>query len=377
MVKMNDLEKWVKTLSNLIEKPMYELIHGNLQQSLPIRGSDSEARYRNCTYLEFVGRTLCGLAPAIEIGYSEKLGFSVSDLHKALGELCDEKSSSFLNFSKGTQPLVDSAFLALAFIRAPYKLWAEMPDDIKFNVIKALKSSRKIKPHFNNWLLFSGVIEAFFFSIGEDFDAMRVDYALRQHEQWYLGDGVYGDGALYRSDYYNSFVILPLLLQITSSFKGLNKDWDVLGAKILQRAKRYAVQQERMIGPDGTFPPIGRSICYRGAAFHLLAQLALMGELPSSLKPGQVRDALWAVIEKTLVGQANYDENGWLHIGLNGLQPNLGEDYISTGSLYLTSVIFLPLGLPHDSDFWKAPPQPWTQRKLWWFAESLDADRAL
>lgn len=30
--------------------------------------------------------------------------------------------------------------------------------------------------------------------MGEDWDPMRVDYALKQHEQWYLGDGMYSDG---------------------------------------------------------------------------------------------------------------------------------------------------------------------------------------
>jgi hypothetical protein len=42
------------------------------------------------------------------------------------------------------------------------------------------------------------------------------------------------------------------------------------GRRIDERAKRYAAVQERMIGPDGTFPPIGRSLAYRCGAFHLL-----------------------------------------------------------------------------------------------------------
>ncbi len=41
------------------------------------------------------------------------------------------------------------------------------------------------------------------------------------------------------------------------------------------RATRYAAVQERLIAPDGSFPPIGRSIAYRCGAFHALAQAAL------------------------------------------------------------------------------------------------------
>jgi hypothetical protein len=31
---------------------------------------------------------------------------------------------------------------------------------------------------------------------------------LRQHEQWYRGDGIYGDGPEFDWDYYNSFVMI-------------------------------------------------------------------------------------------------------------------------------------------------------------------------
>lgn len=122
---------------------------------------------------------------------------------------------------------------------------------------------------------------------------------------------------------------------------------------------------------------MGRSIAYRVGAFHLLAQLALMKQLPASLTPAQVRGALWAVIEKTLIDPGNYDENGWLQVGLNGHQPSLGENYISTGSLYLTSVIFLPLGLPYSDEFWSSQDEPWTQKKIWWLGYETKADKAL
>ena len=36
---------------------------------------------------------------------------------------------------------------------------------------------------------------------------------------------------------------------------------------------------------------------------------------------------------------------GWLRVGLGGHQPGIAEAYISTGSLYLCTAAFLPLGL--------------------------------
>jgi hypothetical protein len=43
----------------------------------------------------------------------------------------------------------------------------------------------------------------------------------------------------------------------------------------------------------------------------------------------------------------------------------VGESYISTGSLYLCSAAFLPLGLPAADEFWSAPSQPWTSQRAW------------
>ena len=60
-----------------------------------------------------------------------------------------------------------------------------------------------------------------------------------------------------------------------------------------------------------------------------------------------------------------FDKNGWLTIGFCGHQPEVGESYISTGSVYLCSVAFLPLGLPEQDEFWKAPTADWTSRKAY------------
>ena len=53
---------------------------------------------------------------------------------------------------------------------------------------------------------------------------MRIDYALRQHDQWCKGDGLYGDGASFHFDYYNSFVIQPMLVDILDAVGGRFQD---------------------------------------------------------------------------------------------------------------------------------------------------------
>jgi hypothetical protein len=80
-------------------------------------------------------------------------------------------------------------------------------------------------------------------------------------------------------------------------------------------------------------------------------------------------------MQRTLGPQGTFSTEGWLQIGLAGHQPGLGEIYISTGSLYLCSAAWLPLGLPPMAPFWSLPPQPWTAQIIW-SGKNFQADHA-
>ena len=144
----------------------------------------------------------------------------------------------------------------------------------------------------------------------------------------------------------------------------------------LQRAVRYAEVQERLIANDGTYSPLGRSITYRFGAFQLLSKIALMGALPPNISPPQVRFALYTMVKKQIEAPNTFDKNGWLTIGFYGHQSELGESYISTGSLYLCSQVFLILGLPATDSLWTLPNEDWTTRKIW-NGKSISIDHAL
>jgi len=90
-----------------------------------------------------------------------------------------------------------------------------------------------------------------------------------------------------------------------------------------------------------------------------------MHELPEELKPQQVRAALYHVIKKQIEAPGTFDKGGWLQVGFYGHQPSIGENYISTGSLYLCSEAFLMLGLPLSDPLWQGKDLPWTQQKIW------------
>lgn len=365
-----------------IARPVLE--HGgnrSLKTHMPIRAPlpDKDQRMR-VSHLEACGRTLAGLSPwlglSIPDGPEADLQKRARQLAQAmLVSITDPKSPDHLNFETDNQPLVDAAYLAQGILRAPQVLWNNLPDDAKRNVLNALLLTRRIKPYFNNWLLFSAMIEAFFCRVGVNYDSMRIDCALRQMDQWYVGDGLYADGPSFHLDYYNSYVIHPFLIDILGAVQH-HQIWNEFIPRVMKRAQRHAVLLERMISPEGAMPVTGRSLSYRCGTLHALAQLAASHQLPPSLAAPAVRTAMTAVIRRSLSARGTFDENGWLNIGHCGAQPGLAENYISTGSLYISTLAFLPLGLPPDADFWRGPDLPFTSQILYSGAD-LPADKAL
>ena len=375
-------EEWVRIATRLADPVLGAAASGRLRATMPVElSATATPERRDYAHLEAVGRLLAGIAPWLELGSDTT---SEGATRRRLAELArqgirhgtDPSSPDFFNFTRGGQPLVDAAFLAHAIVRAPTELWEKLDAPTRRQVADALRSTRAILPGFSNWLLFSAMVEAALCFMGESWDRMRVDYALRQHDQWYKGDGMYGDGPELHMDYYNSFVIQPMLLDVLRVVSREAQTWKPFEARVVARARRYAAIQERLISPEGAFPPIGRSLAYRCGAFQLLGQMALRRELPDELRPAQVRGAMSAMLHRSMDAPGTFDRAGWLTVGFAGHQPKIGERYISSGSAYLCAVGLLPLGLPAADPFWSAPSEPWTSKALWSGAD-LPPDHAL
>ena len=364
-----DRAYWVGVMTRLADPVLKNLANGTLKARMPVEQAPKADR-RAVSHLEALGRLVAGIAPWIELAADEttegRQRAEYADLtRRAIARAVDPSSPDFLNFTRERQPLVDAAFLAQGILRAPRALRESLGATTTKQLVAALESTRAITPVFSNWLLFSATVEAALARLGATWDRMRVDYALRQHDQWYKGDGVYGDGPAFHWDYYNSFVIQPMLLDVLDVCRDEMPAWKELAGRVEPRARRYAAILERLVAPDGTFPAVGRSIAYRFGAFQLLAQMALRKALPEEVSPAQVRGALTAIIRRSIEAPGTFDANGWLQIGFCGHQPGVGETYISTGSLYLCAVGLLPLGLAPSDPFWSAPAEPWTSVRAW------------
>ncbi|MDA3865152.1 MAG: DUF2264 domain-containing protein [Salinivirgaceae bacterium] len=370
----------VKTLTRIANPVLSALSNNELKKRLPIESKSSVEDRSQYIYLEAFGRTLAGMAPWLELGADETSEGQIREKYIQMAQKCIDNATNpsapdFMNFNKGGQPLVDAAFFSEALLRAPNQLWKPLSDQTKKNVIVALKSARIAKVADCNWLLFQAIVEAALLQFDGSCDTSTINYALKRHFEWYKGDGVYGDGPEFRWDYYNSFVIHPMLIEVLQVLNNNGFDYKDKYQTVLSRAVRYADIQERLISPEATFPPIGRSICYRFGAFHLLSKIARMEALTTGTKPAQVRYALYSVVKKQIEAKGTFDKNGWLTVGFSGHQPDLAEPYISTGSLYLCSQVFLVLGLPANNEFWQGADSDWTSKKIWQ-GEDMPADHA-
>lgn len=382
--KENDRKLWLNYLDRIARPVLSNLANNQLKEKMPVELSktidNKENRLQYC-YLETFARTLSGIAPWLNLEGGNQEEIKLRNQYrewalKAISNAVNPSSKDYLRWTGG-QPLVDASFFAFALIRSPW-LWNHLDTGTRLRVIDALKQSRSTVPVYTNWILFSAMVETLFCKYGWEYDAVRIEYAVREFaEHWYVGDGTFSDGMQYHDDYYNSYVIQPYLATIVSVVNEKNKTYSWFSDRLDKITKRYAEIQEKAINTDGTFSVTGRSITYRTGAFHHLADMAWKKQLPASLPAAQVRSALTAVIKKVFDAPNTFTKDGWLNIGLFGYQPALADFYINTGSEYLCTEVFLPLGLPETDEFWSSPSIPWTSVKVWSGQNTVPADHAL
>ena len=383
MVSPSTRKQWLAYLDRVARPVMQNIAQDELKAKMPVITSgtiDNKAQRTKVAYLEAFGRTLCGIAPWLQLEGGDPAEVKIRDQYRrwavqGIANAVNPNAKDYLQWNGG-QPLVDASFVALALIRAPW-LWQHLDKPVQQQLVTALMITRNTVPVYSNWILFSGAIEAFFDKYDLGYDPVRIEFAVREFTQhWYVGDGLYSDGMSFHLDYYNSIVIHPNLNAILDEVNDKHKIYQRERGNAKVISQRYAQILEGMINTDGSYPATGRSIVYRGGVFHHLADMAYKKQLPSSISAAQVREALTAVIKKTLDAPNTFNKAGWLNIGLYGSQPSLAEFYITTGSLYICTDIFMPLGLPETDEFWSTPPAPWTSVKIW-SGQDVPADHAL
>jgi len=361
----SERDAWIGRLVRLGEVPLAACADGSVKSAMAARSRADRAGYAP---LEVLGRIFAGAGawiggPAgVANAREEEARRRMRDaLAAALVAATSADGRFRCGFSGGDQPLVDAALLALGLFRAGPAFWEALDRAERERTLVALEQARLIRPWHNNWLLFSATLEAFLATKGRRYRPGRIRHALACHERWYLGDGIYSDGATIGVDHYNGGTIQPFLLTLVELDGGSGRFVpNAMQARILERARRHALTLERLVAADGSFPAVGRSVSYRCGAFHLLGHLAWRGQLPATLSPARVRGCLGAAIAWTLDAPHTVDPEGWLQVGLRGAQPDLADRYSSGGSGYYCLTAFAPLGLPASDPFWSDPDAAWS-----------------
>lgn len=392
-----DREVWVDIMYQMAEPVLRNMAEGKLQQTMTLESGGLELsptwdnRNKKVAYMECFARLMAGLAPWLALPDDDTAeGAKRKQLRqwalKSYANAVDSDSPDYLGWTSGGQTLVDAAYLVESLYRGYDALWVPLDSLTKQRYIKEIKGLRRYDPPYTNWFLFVGMEESFLMYVGADYDAFRIKTAMSKVEEWYIGDGLYSDGPSFAFDYYNAYVIQPMYVeclemiaarQPNNTYLVRATDKERNGAKnrlevARKRMQKYSVILERFISPEGTFPVVGRSIPYRMATMQPLAQLAWRKQLPEELSEGQVRSALTAVAKRMFglapqspEGASNFNAQGFLTIGFVGSHPNVADWYTNNGSLYMTSMGFLPLGLPATDSFWTAPAEKWTSKKAW------------
>ena len=373
--KSCDRDYWVGQAYKMARPVLENMAHGKLQQNMLTEFSPSfDNRNRKVVFMETFGRLMAGIAPWLALPDD---GSGEAKQRKQLRDWAlasyrnavDPSSPDYLCWGVSDQNLVDAAYIAESFLRAYDTLWQPLDSLTKRRYFQEFQRLRRIDPPYTNWLLFASTIESFLAKAGGGCDNFRVNMACRKVEEWYVGDGWYADGPVFAFDYYSSYVFHAMYLETLQAMidakVNTRIDYNKYFDRALKRAQKYAIILERFISPEGTFPVIGRSTPYRLAAMQPLALLAWYQKMPKELSNGQVRAALTQVMHRMFDHQNNYNQKGFLTIGFCGSQPETADWYTNNGSLYMTSLSFMPLGLPANHPFWTDAPQPWTQVKAW------------
>lgn len=373
--EVDDRTYWCNLLYKIAAPVLSNMSEGKLRENMLVELSPTwDGRDKGVTYMETFGRMMAGLAPWLSLPDDESTeGKQRKQLRewalKSYAHAVNPESPDYLLWRKEGQPLVDAAYIAESFLRAYDQLWLPLDEVTKKRYIEEFQQLRRIDPPYTNWLLFSAMVESFLMKAGAQADNYRINSALRKINEWYVGDGWYSDGPGFAFDYYNSYVIQPMNIECIEVVKDLKSGRTIAKQADMDRAvkrmQKYGSILERFISPEGTYPVFGRSIPYRMAVFQPLAMLAWRGWLPKELSNGQVRAGLTAVMKRMFDSGKNFNEKGYLTLGFIGNQPETSDWYTNNGSLYITTLTFLPLGLPADHPFWTDEPQDWTSKKAW------------
>lgn len=139
---------WYELLSKIALPILDPMSRGQLKASMQIEYSPAwDAREKTVAYMEAFGRLIAGLTPWLALPPDEtpegKLRTKITELLlKAHTHAVNPNSPDYLTWHREGQPLVDAAFIAHSFLRAPKQTWEMLDGNTRKRYIEHFKSLR-------------------------------------------------------------------------------------------------------------------------------------------------------------------------------------------------------------------------------------------
>ena len=178
-----------------------------------------DGRDKRVSYMEAFGRLMAGISPWLSLSDDNTPeGKQRSQLHKwalqSYKKRCKSRKPR-LSFMGRSYPNISGRRLYCRKLSpCSSSNLGTTGQNNPTTLYRALQKLRTIRPAYNNWLLFRAMTEAFLLFIDEEADHFALTVAMNKLNEWYLSDGWYSDGPEFVLDYYNSYVMHPMFVEI-------------------------------------------------------------------------------------------------------------------------------------------------------------------
>lgn len=149
-------QQWADLCYRIARPVLENMSRGELQKNMQLELSPTwDGRDRRVAYMETFGRLMAGISPWLSLPDDDTPeGRRRSQLRqwalKAYRNAVDPASPDCLLWKGPTQILVDAAYLAESFLRAPEATWKQLDKETQQRYIQRFKELRVIRPAYNN-----------------------------------------------------------------------------------------------------------------------------------------------------------------------------------------------------------------------------------
>ena len=199
-----------------------------------------------------------------------------------------------------------------------------------------------------NWYFFLLIINYGLKANNLPYNQEKIDFACREIESFYVGDGWYQDGKSSQRDYY-----IPFAFQFYSLILERYCPEHELQC-VKERSMDFEQDFRYWIDHQGRSLPFGRSLTYRFAHSCYWSACAVSGIHRTEL--GEIKEILLGNLN--FWAEQDILQDGILSIGYGYPSLIMSEDYNAPGSPMWAFKSFVILSLPSDHEFWMTEQKP-------------------